>query len=987
MRVSSFKLTFLAYNKKPINSGFSMNTDLSHIIFNRIHTAFVHYKLIFDENGQVIDLEIIEANPAYKELTGLQQSYIEGERASRLACGLTEEEMKDLLNVYEDVALNGKHKTFEYYFDFLAAWFKMEVFSPGKDHIIISYTRLKEDNGATSRDATDQSYSHSYLRTKWLNDISRNVLAGWSASGIIDYTVKLLSNYFPEYRIAYNTINKQGELTVVATSQPKTMPDITGLTADLKQAPKYLEKLKYDEPVIIHKVKNSVLVEPIKEALEEGKTRAILDVPLVHSDHLTGLLCFDAPFPHNWARHEIDTLKEISDYLTLVLRNEQTWQALKENEQYQRAMVEASPLAIISLSLEGYVRSWNKAAGRIFGWNAGEVMGRKLSIVPEDKEHEFADLRKKVMQGNAFSGKELKRITKDGHPIDISVSTAPMYDAEGYITGIMSVIEDITERKKDEHRLYLLNNLYHILNELNQNVRHMREPQELFEVLCRNLLEHGGYEGAWIGMTDHTRNRLKVVAREGIWDSKHSPDHLELNQSGAEKNAAVRAILSGSYIISNQQELHRAEGKSAQELNGSGCRSAVSFPISVSGKRRGVLNISSSRNDFYDEEIKLLAELAIDLSYILESIEREEALRKSEAKFKTLFASAADAIFIHDLNGRFLEVNQAACDRLGYTREELLRLRPGDIDDPEYAAKFPERMEKLKQNGHLFVESVHLTRNGASIPVELNSRLIRYEDKPAILTIARDISKRKAAEKTIREREKHLQELNAEKDKFFSIIAHDLRSPFNAFLGYLQFLEERFSKFSKDQILEKITILRQSANNLFSLLENLLEWSHLQRGITEFQPETIQLGEVVDESVASAREQAAQKDIELSAHIPETVQVKTDRRMLSAILRNLTSNAIKFTPGGGRVSIGADPSEGGRVKIYVQDTGIGMNEDMKNNLFRLDAKVNRPGTEGEASTGLGLLLCKEFIEKHGGTIQAESRENEGTTFIFSLPAG
>ncbi|MGM0531596.1 MAG: PAS domain S-box protein, partial [Bacteroidota bacterium] len=828
-----------------------MDTDLSQIIFNRTHTAFVHHKLICDSDDHVIDFEIIKTNPAYEELTGFQELHIEGKRASQLASGLIEEEIKDLLKAYEDIALNGKHKSFEHYFKSLAAWYKIEIFSPEKYHIINSYTLLTKDKGATDRNTNDQSYSQSYLRAKWLNDISRNVLAGWPVSWIIDYTVNLLSTYFPEYRVAYNTITKQGELTVMAASQPKSMPEITGLTADLKQAPKYLEKLKQEDPVIICDVKDNLLVEPIREALEEGKTRAVLDVPLVHSDQLTGILCFDAPFPHNWTGHEIDTLKEITDYLTLVLRNEQTWQALKASEQYQRAIVEASPLAIIGLSPEGYVRSWNLAAKRIFGWNAREVLGKKLPIVPDDKQEEFAGLRNEVMQGNAFSGKELKRVTKNGETIDISVSTAPMYDSDGRITGIMSVIEDITERKKDEHRLYLLSNLYYILNELNQNVRHIWEPQKLFETLCKNLVVHGGYEGAWIGLTDHTRNRLNVSAHEGVWDIKHPPEPLEINHSSAQKNTAVKTVLDGRYIISINKGENKKKEQSEQESNEDFCRSSGAFPLKVSGQTRGVLNVFSSRKEFYEEEIKLLAELAIDLSYILESVEREETLRKSEAKFKTLFGSAADAIFIHDLNGRFLEVNQTACDRLGYTREELLRKSPADIDDPEYAAKVSGRLKKLKQNGHLFAESAHLTRNGALIPVELNSRLIQYEDRPAILTIARDISKRKEAELAIREREEHLRALNAEKDKFFSIIAHDLRSPFNAFLGYLKFLEERFSRFTKDQILEKITTLRQSADNLFSLLENLLEWSRLQRGVTEYQPEQITLSEVIEENLTS----------------------------------------------------------------------------------------------------------------------------------------
>ena len=179
--------------------------------------------------------------------------------------------------------------------------------------------------------------------------------------------------------------------------------------------------------------------------------------------------------------------------------------------------------------------------------------------------------------------------------------------------------------------------------------------------------------------------------------------------------------------------------------------------------------------------------------------------------------------------------------------------------------------------------------------------------------------------------------------------------------------------------------MRDSATNLFRLLENLLEWSRLQRGITPFEPESFLLMSMMAESMHPVRDSANRKEIEISNAIPDDLKVFADKNMLASTIRNLTSNAVKFTRKGGKVTIAAKPGPGHSVEISVSDTGIGMSPKMIDDLFRLDVKSNRKGTDNEPSTGLGLLLCKDFIEKHGGKIWVESKEGVGSTFCFTLP--
>lgn len=240
------------------------------------------------------------------------------------------------------------------------------------------------------------------------------------------------------------------------------------------------------------------------------------------------------------------------------------------------------------------------------------------------------------------------------------------------------------------------------------------------------------------------------------------------------------------------------------------------------------------------------------------------------------------------------------------------------------------------------------------------------------------------AEKLLRESEEKLRELNATKDKLFSIIAHDLRGPFNGFLGLTQIMTEELSTLTMDEISKMTISMRNSAINLFSLLENLLEWTRMQQGLISFSPKTIELRSLVDECISIMQETANNKKIKLTHHFPEDFVVMADSYMLRTVVRNLVSNALKFTHNGGNVTINANPGLDGNVVLSVKDTGIGMSNEMTDNLFRIDYQTGRPGTEGEPSTGLGLLICKEFVVKHGGRIWVESEEGVGTTFYFTL---
>jgi signal transduction histidine kinase len=304
-----------------------------------------------------------------------------------------------------------------------------------------------------------------------------------------------------------------------------------------------------------------------------------------------------------------------------------------------------------------------------------------------------------------------------------------------------------------------------------------------------------------------------------------------------------------------------------------------------------------------------------------------------------------------------------------------------DPDDIRLASALEVRQRTGKFKGEL-----NMIRQDRSIfPVEVSSTVFKDSkgnDRTSL--IISDITDRKKAEDTLKQNEIHLNELNATKDKFFSIISHDLRSPFNSFLGLTQIMAEDLPSLTMSQIQEIAASMSKSATNLFRLLENLLQWSKIQQGGILFNPQIVQLSVVVQESIEIIQGSAKIKEIEIVNETPETTMINADINMLQTILRNLVSNAIKFTAKGGKVNIIANSTDH-TIEISVSDSGIGMTQTVIDNLFKIDVKTSRKGTEGELGSGLGLLLCKEFIEKHEGEIRVESKVKKGSTFYFTLP--
>ena len=391
-----------------------------------------------------------------------------------------------------------------------------------------------------------------------------------------------------------------------------------------------------------------------------------------------------------------------------------------------------------------------------------------------------------------------------------------------------------------------------------------------------------------------------------------------------------------------------------------------------------------------EEEIRAVnEELIATTNALKESNEQliitKETAEESFERYQLITQSTLDVIFIMNKLGKFLYVNKQVENMFGYKPEEFI---------DEYFTKFVPKKEIFK--GFSILKNVFLNKeinnyntygihkSGKQFDIEVNGKLIKYNGKLVGLGTLRDITDRKKTEQALKESEERLRELNATKDKFFSIIAHDLKSPFNTLLGLSEVLMEDFDEYDIQYQKKSINNIYQSAHNTFKLLENLLLWSCAQRGIMDFYPESENLYLISVETVEPLSQSATNKSISIKNKIPEDIFVKADKNMLLTVLRNLISNAIKFTPKGGEIFIKARQYDN-NTEISVKDTGIGISVEEQLKLFQIEEGVSSVGTENEMGTGLGLILCKEFVEKHDGKIWVESKVGKGSKFIFTIP--
>ena len=612
------------------------------------------------------------------------------------------------------------------------------------------------------------------------------------------------------------------------------------------------------------------------------------------------------------------------------------------------------------------VVTWSDAMYDIFGVDSATfIPSMDTTLVychPDDRDHVS-----QVMGDAGKNGKDFEidfRITRpDGEHRTLICKGQPEFDDDGHMVAMFGVTTDVTEAF--------------------EAIRSIQDQKEMLGLAAQ--LAHLGH---WVWNRDE--NRLSYCSDELARIYDVTP--IQFAELFSLPDAMAKSVVIGSR--------RRYQALVTKALV-SGEAYDVEYRIET---RAGVLkDIHEIGQPIFDENGRL-ARFIATVQDVTEAKQRENdlndakcvlqavatALKISEGKLRDVIEGSIQGIVVlHDFRPVF--VNQAYADILGAkSRDDILSA--GDIrgnivaGGVECATKFWDEVMKGPPDAKSQRLAVLPTFDGRTVWADTIGRRIEWDGEPAFLMMVLDVTERHLAEEELKNKTLELQELNQQKDKLFSIIAHDLKSPFNSIIGFSDLLAQKAKELPPEKVADYAEVVRESAAGVHDLLDNLLAWASIQMRGAELHVTPLKMAEVFDAGVAPLLHMAGDKGVAIDNQIGDLIAMG-DQSLVPIVLRNLVSNGIKFSHKGGVVRIRADVvSEGSSpmVRVSVHDEGVGMGDIALNDPFALSGTASGVGTSGERGTGLGLYLCRDIVKRHGGSISIESSPGCGTSVHFTL---
>jgi PAS domain S-box-containing protein len=608
----------------------------------------------------------------------------------------------------------------------------------------------------------------------------------------------------------------------------------------------------------------------------------------------------------------------------------------------------------IILHHKGILHDANQSFYDIFGYSEDELLGKNIISLLIDKESQeliYENIRKKVAKPYEVTG-----LKKDGTAIPLELEAYNLKNTPGNFR--VAAVRNIAERKQAEKTIRETNKR---LKELNRKLEaEKNRAQKYLDVagVMMLMLDSDGKIALANKRTAQVLGRLEKELIGKNWFENFIPENQKEEIFRVfKKNLNFKTKKLDFY----ENDIHTAKGE---------IRRIQWHNVYIKNPEGIVTGLLSSGLDVTEERLA------------------KKRLEESERKFKNIFDYSYVGIALGNPEGMIIEVNEEFARMTAYTKEELCQMHFNDFTHPDDRAKEAQMLEKLMRGEieYYSIEKRYLNKTGEILWMDATISALRNSENSVELFIGMvmDVSERKQREHLLKKSQKQLKELNATKDKFFSIISHDLKNPFGQLVGFSELIMKSLEKGNYDKIYDFSRVIYDSSHHGMKLLENLLQWSRAQTGRIRFKPVELNLKQVVEATMDSVRSAALKKNIELQNLITEQTVLEADEDMLQTILRNLISNALKYSRPGGDIQIYSIENEG-YILISVNDNGIGMKPETADNLFNIAQNVSVKGTANETGTGLGLILCKEFAEKHGGSISVESAYGKGSTFTLELP--
>lgn len=741
------------------------------------------------------------------------------------------------------------------------------------------------------------------------------------AYAIADENLRVLRSNWVMDSWAINPIDN-----IVGLLLTEAFPELIGIEQTLRRLP-----YTFDEAFTIAKIHRPSTDDDM------GRYFNLHIEPLPLSEKLLLVQVFDVT---HQARLEQALRQERNDLRLSIIERERTEQALRTSETRYRKLIEAIPDPIIILNLDGGVIAVNEATLAFISHETRDTLiGYQAVQFIHPDDHALLQKKLTLLSTSPNSDEavylECKVKTQQEQFLHVEARAKLVTISDEHPPEIIVILRDITDHKS-------------VQKALKQRERDLAKAQQMARVGSWTL-DLFTKQMSW----SHEMYRIFGVDNQTV--APNFDEFMQYIDADSREMSLAKmqeTMIHGETVTFEQKIVRPSHEVRFLQVHCEAVLKSSLVPVGVVGTVQDVTDQKRA----------------------------EESMKQSEARYRAIVEDQTELISRYQPDLTLTFVNEAYCRFFGKSAEALIGQSFTSLYQTVAKATALSSLEQLTADTPVNTVEYPVTLlNGNRYWLQWTNHLICNADGDQLeyQSVGRDITKLKAIEEQLRE-------INSGKDKFFSIISHDLRSPFGAVLGYTEYLLHDLESFSQSELREMLQIIKSSSDRLYQLLENLLTWSRLQRNDVIFEPTPLNTHYMVEETIHLFTQNARQKNIRLINDVQPDIEIYVDMNVVQTVLRNLMGNALKFTPDGGTVTITARVDHE-QVEITVTDTGVGLSEKAQATIFRIDEKYTTEGTAGEKGTGLGLILCRELIEKSQGQIWIDSEVGQGAAFKFTLP--